>query len=112
MALGIIVAALQITLQKGSAVLWLFSSGLWFLSGAMFPSTSLPPPLEWLARLVPITYAIEGMRMALLQDKAPTAMAPTLIALAGFGVVLLALALGGFSLSLRHARQNGTLSFY
>lgn len=112
MALGIIVAALQITLQKGSAVLWLFSSGLWFLSGAMFPSTSLPPPLEWLARLVPITYAIEGMRMALLQDKTPTAMAPTLIALAGFGVVLLALALGGFSLSLRHARQNGTLSFY
>ena len=50
--------------------------------------------------------------MALRQDKTPTAMAPTLIALAGFGAVLLALALGGFSLSLRHARQNGTLSFY
>ncbi len=111
-ALGFAVAALQITLQKGSAVLWLLSSGLWFLSGAMFPSTSLPRPLEWLARLVPITYAIDGMRMALLQHKSVIAMAPTLAALAGFGVVLLALALWGFSLSLRRARRNGTLSFY
>ena len=111
-ALGIAVAALQLTLQKGSAVLWLLSSGLWFLSGAMFPSTSLPRPLEWLARIVPVTYAIDGMRMAMLQHKSVIAMAPTLVALAGFGVVMLALALWGFSLSLRHARQNGTLSFY
>lgn len=112
MALGIGVAALQITLQKGSAVLWLLSSSLWFLSGAMFPSSSLPPSLEWLAQLVPITYATEGMRMALLQHKSVIAMAPTLMALAGFSVALLALAMGAFSLSLRHARQSGTLSFY
>jgi ABC-2 type transport system permease protein len=111
-ALGMAVAALQITLQKGSAVLWLLSSGLWFLSGAMFPSASLPRPLEWLASVVPVTYAIDGMRMALLQHKSAIAMAPTLVALAGFGLVMLVLALWGFSLSLRHARQNGTLSFY
>jgi hypothetical protein len=40
------------------------------------------------------------------------AMAPTLAVLAGFGVVLLPLALGALALSLRRARQNGTLSFY
>jgi ABC-2 type transport system permease protein len=112
MALGIIVAALQIALQKGSAVLWLLSSGVWFLSGAMFPTSSLPPALEWLARLVPITYAIDGMRMALLEHQSVLAMAPTLIALGGFAVVLLVLALSGFSLSLRRSRRNGTLSFY
>jgi len=112
MALGIAVATLQITLQKGSAVLWLLSSGFWFLSGAMFPSESLPRPLELLAHLVPVTYAIEGMRMAFLQGRSVIAMAPTLAALAAFGVVLLLLALGGLSLSLRRARQSGTLSFY
>jgi ABC-2 type transport system permease protein len=112
MALGIMVAALQITLQKGSAVLWLLSSGLWFLSGAMFPKASLPPVLEGLSRILPITYAIEGMRMALLQNRSPAEMMPTLLTLAGFGSVLLAIALSAFSLSLRHARQNGTLSFY
>jgi len=112
MALGIGVATMQITLQKGSAVLWLFSSGFWFLSGAMFPSESLPRPLELLSRLVPIAYAIEGMRMAFLQGRSLAEMAPTLAALAGFGVVLIPLALGGLSLSLRRARQGGTLSFY
>ena len=112
MAMGIAVAAMQIMLQKGSAVLWLLSSGFWFLSGAMFPSESLPRPLELLARLVPLTYAIEGMRMALLQGRSVVAMAPTLAALAAFGVVLLPLALGGLSLSLRRARRSGTLSFY
>lgn len=112
MALGIAVAAMQITLQKGSAVLWLLGSGFWFLSGAMFPSESLPRPLEFLAHLVPLTYAIEGMRMALLQGRSVIAMVPTLATLAAFGVVLLPLALGVLSLSLRRARRSGTLSFY
>jgi ABC-2 type transport system permease protein len=112
MALGIAVAAIQITLQKGSAVLWLLSSGFWFLSGAMFPSESLPRPLELLAHLVPLTHAIEGMRMALLQGQSVVAMAPTLAALAVFAVVLLPLALCGLSLSLQRARRSGTLSFY
>jgi hypothetical protein len=39
-------------------------------------------------------------------------MAPTLAVLAGFAVVMLPLALAALSLSLRRARQNGTLSFY
>jgi ABC-2 type transport system permease protein len=112
LALGIGVATMQITLQKGSAVLWLLSSGFWFLSGAMFPTESLPRPLELLAHLVPIRYAIEGMRMALLHGQSIVAMAPTLATLAAFGVVLLPLALGGLSWSLRRARRSGTLSFY
>jgi ABC-2 type transport system permease protein len=112
MALGIAVATLQVTLQKGSAGLWLLGSGFWFLSGAMFPSQSLPRPLALFARLLPLTYAIDGMRMAFLEGKSVIAMAPTIAVLGAFGVVLLPLALGGFSLSLRRARRRGTLSFY
>jgi ABC-2 type transport system permease protein len=112
MALGIAAATLQVAFQKGSAMLWLLGSGLWFLSGAMFPIQSLPRPLELLARAVPLTYAIDGMRRALLEGQSIAAMAPTLAALAGFGAVMLPLALAGLALSLRRARQNGTLSFY
>jgi ABC-2 type transport system permease protein len=78
----------------------------------MFPIQSLPRPLELLARAVPLTYAIDGMRRALLEGQSIMAMAPTLTVLVGFSVVLLPLALAGLSLSLRRARQNGTLSFY
>jgi ABC-2 type transport system permease protein len=112
LALGIVAATLQVAFQKGAALLWLLSSGIWFLSGAMFPVESLPRPLELLARAVPLTYAIDGMREALLEGRSVMAMAPTLAALAGFAVVMLPLALGALSLSLRRARQNGTLSFY
>src|SRR5712671_2361909 len=112
LALGIAAATLQVAFQKGSALLWLLGSGLWFLSGTMFPIQSLPRPLELLARAVPLTYAIDGMRRALLEGQSMIAMAPTLAVLAGFGAVLLPLALAGLSLSLRRARQDGTLSFY
>jgi ABC-2 type transport system permease protein len=112
LSLGIAAATLQVAFQKGSALLWLLGSGLWFLSGIMFPIQTLPRPLELLARAVPLTYAVDGMRQALLEGHSLKSMAPTLAALAGFGVVLLPLALAGLSLSLRRARQNGTLSFY
>jgi ABC-2 type transport system permease protein len=112
MAFGIAAATIQITFQKGSALLWLLSSGVWFLSGAMFPIESLPCPLELVAHAIPLSYAVGGMRMALLQDQPILSMAPTLAALLTFSVLLLPLALWGLSLSLRRARLNGTLSFY
>jgi ABC-2 type transport system permease protein len=112
LALGIAAATVQITFRKGSALLWALSSGAWFLSGAMFPVESLPRPLEFLAHAIPFSYAVGGMRMALLQGHPVISMAPTLAALLAFGVVLLPLALWSLSISLRRARQNGTLSFY
>jgi ABC-2 type transport system permease protein len=112
MAVGIAAATIQISFQKGSALLWLFSSGVWLLSGAMFPIESLPRPLVLVAHAIPLSYAVGGMRMALLQGQTVRSMAPTLGALMAFSVVMLPLALWGLSFSLRRARQNGTLSFY
>jgi ABC-2 type transport system permease protein len=112
LALGIVAATLQVAFQKGSALLWMFGSGLWFLSGTMFPIQSLPRPLELLARAVPLTYAIDGMRASLIEGESMLALTRTLAILAGFSVILLPLALAALSLSLRRARQNGTLSFY
>jgi len=112
LALGMAAATLQIAFQKGSALLWLLGSGLWFLSGTMFPVQSLPRPLQLLAHAVPLTYAIEAMRRALIEDQSVTEMAASLGTLGGFGVVLLLVALAALTVSLRRARENGTLSFY
>jgi len=112
MALGIAAASVQVVLQKGSAFVWLLGSVVWFLSGAMFPVESLPHPLMVAARWIPLTHAIEGMRMALLQGYSVSAMKTTLAILVVSGSILLPLALAGLSFSLRKARQNGSLSFY
>ena len=111
-ALGIFAATVQVAFQKGSALVWLLGSGLWFLSGTIFPVQSLPQPLLVLARAVPFSYAIDALRGALLDGRPVTALAPTLAVLGVYCAVLLPLALASLSLSLRRARQCGTLSFY
>jgi ABC-2 type transport system permease protein len=112
LALGIVAVTIQISFQKGSALLWVLNSGIWLLSGTLFPVESLPRPLIVLARMIPLTHAVNGMRMALLQGQSMAEMAGTLSALAGFSLVLVPVALWGLSSSLRRARQSGTLSFY
>jgi ABC-2 type transport system permease protein len=112
LAFGLAAAALQIAFQKGSAILWLLGSGLWVLSGTMFPIQSLPRPLEYLAHALPVTYAIEGLRRGLLKGTPISSMPRTVIILTLFAAVMLPLALAALSISLRRARQNGTLSFY
>jgi ABC-2 type transport system permease protein len=112
LAIGIVAATLQVAFQRGAALLWLLSSGVWFLSGTMFPVESLPRPLALLSRAIPLTYAIDGMRRALLNGQSLAAIAPTVLTLAIFAAILLPLALACLSHSLRRARQNGTLSFY
>ncbi len=112
LAIGIAAAAMQVAFQKGGALLWLLSSGLWFVSGTLFPITTLPPALQFFARSFPLSHAIDGMRKALLDGQPPTLLRMNLAILAGFSVTLLPLSLLGLSLALRRARRNGTLSFY
>ena len=37
----------------------------WFLAGALFPITALPPFLTWVARFLPLTHALAVMRYGL-----------------------------------------------
>ena len=111
-AIGIIAAAVQIAVQKGSAVVWLLGSAVWFLTGTLFPVDSLPKILQSLASLIPMTHALTGMRLALLQGTSLRMLGPELIILAGFCTLLLPASLLFFSYTLRRARIQGTLSFY
>ncbi|MGA9356187.1 MAG: ABC transporter permease [Terriglobales bacterium] len=112
LALGIFAATFQVAFQRGSALVWLLGSGLWLLSGATFPVQSLPGPLATIARAIPFTYAIDGMRAALLEGRSLAEMTPTVMGLGLFVAILLPLAFLSLSLILRRARQFGTLSFY
>ena len=110
-ALGILAAAIQLAIQRGSAVIWLLGS-VWFLTGTMFPVASLPKGLRLLSEMIPITHALSGMRLALLQGAPFAALASDIAILALFSLALLPLSLIFFSYTLKRARQAGTLSFY
>src|SRR5256886_1128934 len=111
-AIGILAAALQLAIQKGSALVWLLGSGVWFMTGTLFPVNTLPKPLRALADVIPITHSLSGMRLALLQGAGFFSLGTELVILALFSCVLLPMSLWIFSCTLRRARVEGTLFFY
>ena len=111
LALGVFAAALQIAVQKGSAVIWLLGS-VWFLTGTIFPVGALPLPLRWAAWCIPLTHSLTGMRGALLLGRSTAELAPEILWLTAAVLILVPASLGLFSWVLRRGRREGTLSAY
>ena len=111
-AAGIAIAAVQVALQRGSGIVWLLSSLLWLLTGATFPISALPFPLRRLGELIPITYSLDGLRLALLRGADWAAMGRPLAILAAYALVLLPISIWLFGQALRYARREGSLSYY
>jgi ABC-2 type transport system permease protein len=111
-AVGIFAAGLQVSIQKGSAVLWLLGSSAWLLAGTLFPIAALPRPVRLLSSLLPLTHSLTGMRLALLQTSSSGELMREIEILAVFAAVLLPLSVIFFSWTVRRARQLGTLCLY
>lgn len=110
--LGLFAAALHLVARKGPALLWLAASATWLLSGTMYPISALPPILQKAAMLVPITYAINAFRAAVLKGASLVDLRVELSAL-----VLLIAVLGPLSIfflngALRVARRRGLLTIF
>ncbi len=111
-AIGIFAAGLQISIHKGSAVLWLLGSSAWLMAGTLFPVDALPRPIRLLSSLLPLTHSLTGMRLALLQATSSAELVHEIEILAVFSALLLPLSVTFFSWTVRRARQMGTLCFY
>src|SRR5216683_2995136 len=111
-AIGIFAAGLQISIHKGSAVLWLLGSSAWLMAGTLFPVDALPRPIRLLSSLLPLTHSLTGMRLALLQATSSAGLVHEIEILAVFSALLLPLSVTFFSWTVRRARQMGTLCFY
>jgi ABC-2 type transport system permease protein len=111
-ALGILAAAVQLAIQKGSSLVWLLGSGVWFLTGTLFPVSTLPRVLRAVSELIPLTHSLNAMRLALLEGASFSALGPEIVILSIFCLILLPFSLLFFSQTLRRARLLGTLSFY
>ena len=111
-SIGIIAASFIMVLKRGDPVTWLFNVFSSLLGGVYYPLSVLPTWLQWLAGLLPITYALQGMRMALLQGKPLQAMLTEVFALIVFSVAFLPLSLFTFRLAVRQAKIDGSLAHY
>ncbi len=108
-SLGVAVAAVTVIVKKATGLAGLISIGLGTLSGVYFPINVLPEPLEFIAKVLPFTWALDVVRAALLGGNVNGAQ---LAGLLGLAVLLVPISLIGFGLALRHSRQAGTLAEY
>ena len=112
MGLGILWASVVMLVKRGEAILTTIGFLVVLLSGVLFPRTVLPGWLQQLAGLIPLTHALEGMRLALLRGYSLSDLAPITGMLAGFATVLLVVGLVCFNQAVRIAKHTGSLTQY
>jgi ABC-2 type transport system permease protein len=111
-SLGIISTSYLLLFKRGNPARWLIVGVSGLLGGMMYPVSVLPGPLQWLSRLVPVTYSLEGMRHALLAGAGFSALWPSVRALLLFSAILLPLSSMLFGWALQRTKITGTLTHF
>jgi ABC-2 type transport system permease protein len=107
---GMITAVLPlISPEKGAQLGFIAQGMLLVVSGVYYPVSVMPGWMEWLAQLSPATYALEGMRAAVLDGKGLGELGGDLWPLAILGVVAIPLGLAVFRAGERYAKRHGKL---
>jgi ABC-2 type transport system permease protein len=99
-------------LKRGDPIAWFFNTLSGLLGGVYYPLDVMPGWMRWLAGWLPITYALQAMRLALLQGASTMNLLPQMLTLAAFGLVLFPMSLISFRYAVRRAKQEGSLSHY
>ncbi len=111
-SLGIMAASFIMVLKRGDPITWAFNALSTLLGGVYYPIAILPHWMQAIARFIPITYALEAMRKALLSSATFAELLPEILALCVFSVILLPLSLYIFYFSVRKAKIDGSLTHY
>lgn len=110
--LGILSASYLLVFKRGNPVSWAVIGVSSVVGGMMYPVSVLPRWLQWVARLIPVTYSLEGMRAALLGHAAMRELWPSLAGLLAFAAILLPVSFVVFSWALRRTKITGTLTHF
>lgn len=111
-SLGILSASFTVLFKRGDPLSWTFNVASWLLGGVYYPVGALPEGLQKVAGVIPMTHALESMRLALLGGQGLSEMGPHLLILALWGAVGLPLSVLCFRIALTRARRQGTLGHY
>jgi len=60
-----------------------------FLSGVVYPVSSMPAILQYLAHILPLTYTVDGLRQAFSPSSSTTVFTDTLVLMGFFGLFIL-----------------------
>jgi ABC-2 type transport system permease protein len=79
------------------------------VSGVYYPVEVLPGWMQWLAKISPATYALDGIRAAILDGAALGDLWHDIWPLGGIGAASIPLGLGFFNRGEVYAKRHGKL---
>jgi len=108
--IGMMTAVLPlISPEKGAQLGFVAQGMLLVVSGVYYPVSVLPGWMQWLATISPATYALEGIRAAILDGAPLTALWGDVWPLLLIGAACIPLGLWVFSRGERYAKKHGKL---
>jgi len=108
--LGMITAVLPlISPEKGASLGFIAQGLLLVVSGVYYPVSVLPHWMQWLATISPATYALRGMRAAVLNGAGVGASWANVWPLLLLGAVTIPVGLAVFRAGERYAKRHGKL---
>jgi ABC-2 type transport system permease protein len=100
LGIGLLISTVCSTQQQAFATNFFVINPAFTLSGFSFPIASMPPFMQWLSTINPMTYYLVVIRGTFLKGVGLTVLWPQMLALAALGLVLLGLSILGFRKSL------------
>jgi ABC-2 type transport system permease protein len=108
--IGMMTAVLPlISPEKGAQLGFVAQGMLLVVSGVYYPTSVLPEWMQWVSVISPATYALDGIREAILEGDGVTAMGDEIWPLLVIGAVAVPLGLAIFRAGEKHAKQHGKL---
>jgi len=94
--IGMLISAMASHQQTATTIMMTLTMPMMFLSGAFFPIQQMPQILQWVSRVLPLTYAVDALRKCMVLGTGISGMMTEILVMVGFGVVLIAVAIPVF----------------
>jgi ABC-2 type transport system permease protein len=95
--IGIMISAIASQQETAMTIMMTLTFPMMFLSGAFFPIQQMPAVMQWISKLLPLTYAVEALRKCIVLGTGITGMMPEIWVMLSFGVVFMAIAIPVFN---------------
>lgn len=110
--LGLSAAGFIMILKRGQPVTWAVTTLFELLGGVYFPIAVFPGWLQIISHILPITYSVRAMQLAVYKGYSLQSLSSDIIALLIFSIILLPLGLLSFKWAVKRAKINGSLGHY
>lgn len=109
---GVLSASFIVVNKKGDPLGWLIMTLNFVFGGAFFPLEQMPSWMRGVASFIPATYALDSLRMSIMNGSGFRELARPLLILGSAAAVMLPLGFWTFGRAIKRAKREGTMVLY